>query len=81
MTDPVFWIYEESGKMAAIVNAWQNKAVLSPSDYKTLQWYVNQWIAAFPSKPDDYSKVLTLSPDDLRLYLDDLFLNYGIDPF
>lgn len=78
---PVFWKDEIEGKMAPIVENFFDDVPLGPNDLKILQWYMYQWIAALPGKPENYQDVRNMNQDELKKYLHDVLLPMGIDPF
>jgi hypothetical protein len=77
---PFYWQQETSGKMKAIVVKFLNREPFNQWELETFRWYVHQWVAAMPSKPQDYNKILLMSQAELFNYVSDELLGYGIDP-
>jgi hypothetical protein len=77
---PYYWMHETSGKMKEIVMKFLENESLNLYELEVLRWYFYQWIAAMPSKPDDFSKVLLMTQEELKFYNMDLLNKYGIDP-
>ncbi len=77
---PVYWLQEKSGKMKAIVGKFLENEPLNEYELEILRWYFYQWVAAFPTKPDDFAGILLMSQEELRLYNMRLLNDYGIDP-
>jgi len=79
---PLFWMHEQSGKMARIVKKFLNDEPLDPEDLTVLRWYVYQWCDKMPNKPDDYERILTMSQAEIKAYnWTVLVTKYAIDPF
>ncbi len=77
---PVYWLQEESGRMKAIIGKFLENEPLEEPELEILRWYFYQWVAAFPTKPDDFAQILLMSQEELRLYNMRLLNDYGIDP-
>ncbi len=77
---PLFHMNEVSGQMTAIVMKFLKGEKLSERGLNDLRWYVHQWVRDMPSKPDDYDRILKMSREELKGYID-VLLDFGIDPF
>jgi hypothetical protein len=77
---PVYWLQEQSGKMKQIIQKFLNDQDLNQYELEVLRWYYHQWVAAMPSRPDDYNRILIMSQRELKLYNMKLLNEYGIDP-
>lgn len=77
---PVYWKFETSGKMRIIIVKFISRHPFNEWELETMRWYIHQWVAAMPSKPNDYNKILRMSQAELYSYIADELLGYGIDP-
>jgi len=79
---PLYWKHELTGKMARIVNKFLHGEKLNSDELTVLRWYVFQWVNAFPFKPEDYRRVLSMSQEEIKSYSFDVLVSeYAIDPF
>ena len=77
---PVFWMHEQSGRMKAIVKKFLAKTPLTRDELDIMRWYIFQYVDAMPYKPEDYHRIKEMSQAELRDYIVDTLLAYGIDP-
>lgn len=79
---PVYWMHEQSGKMKEIVMKYLNDESLTEDELKTLQWYIHQFALDMPSKPPilELNEIFKMNQSKLKIYIDYLLQEYGIDP-
>ena len=79
---PVYWMYEQTGKMNPIVTKFFNDEELTTDELNTLRWYIHQWASAMVCCPVDIKRVFQMSQKQLKAYnFDVLLCEYSIDPF
>ena len=76
---PVYWMYEQSGKMKAIVMKFINDEKLTADELNTMRWYIHQFADAMPSKPTELHRIFEMNQEELRIYNRLLFERFGID--
>ena len=73
-------MWEQSGKMNAIVTKFLNDDELTTDELNTLRWYIHQWADAMPSKPENLREIFEMSQEELKEYnFETLVCGYGID--
>lgn len=64
---PVYWKYEQSGKMKEIVHKFLGRQTPVGAE-------------SMPIKPPGYGRVMIMDQNELTAYLSGELLEYGIDP-
>jgi len=78
----LYWQNEYTGRMKEIVMKYFNNTLLNPEELDILKAYIIQWVNGCPAKPGNYTYIIThMNQSQLRKYVVEVLLPYGIDPF